>query len=335
MCVATVSAVLGLAVPAVAAGTATLTPKAAACGSCVADIAIYDPDNEDDGVWEEEVTALQTFARTYGWTTARVDASDLNTGELGVGEARRYRMLVAPGGYAATRMIDVTATGDDGLRAFVNSGGGYVGLCGGAYWAAQTVSFATIATGGLGTFNAPRDYWDYPYDLGLFSGTAIGPFGWTPWANGTLINFERAQINTAIPELATAGLPAKTRFLYGGGSSFRPATVPPGYQVWASAIAARGTSTAASTGNGEPTVIRFDYGQGNVVLFAYHPDILIHSKRDGVTLRQYYPERLIRWKRGNQSFAQINHDSWNIVHAAFQVSMSQPVSPARRAPNAT
>lgn len=304
-------------------------PRAAGdCGSCVVDVAIYDPANEDDGVWEEEVKALESFASTFGWTTRKVDAAALSSGELGVGATRRYRMLAAPGGWAAVRMAEVTPTGDEAIRQFVSSGGGYVGLCAGAYWAAHTVSFATVATGGRGTFNTAADYREYPYDVGLFNGSAVGPFGWTPWAGGTQLNFEPARINTSNSAMAAAKMPAKTRFVYGGGPVFRPSGAMTDYQVWATAIAPPGTRPRAATGRGEPTVVRFSYGAGPVVLFSYHPDVLIHSKKDGVTLHQYYNENRIHWKRGGQSFSQINKDSWNIVHAAFQVSMSQPVTPA-------
>lgn len=309
-------------------GAATAPRAAGDCASCVADVAIYDQANEDDGVWEEEVKALETFASTFGWTTRRIDAAVLSSGELGVGATRRYRMLVAPGGWAAVRMVDVTPTGDEAIRQFVSSGGGYVGLCAGAYWAVNTVSFATVATGGRGSFNTAADYRQYPYDVGLFNGSAVGPFGWTPWAGGTQLNFEPARINVSNPVMAAAKLPTKTRFVYGGGPVFRPSGGMSDYQVWATAIAPPGTRPRVATGRGEPTVVRFSYGAGPVVLFSYHPDVLIHSRRDGVTLHQYYNENRIHWKRGGQSFAQINKDSWNILHAAFQVSMAQPVTPA-------
>jgi len=53
------------------------------CPACVADFALYDPGYEDDGVWEEEVTALEAMFETYGWSYGAIGPQDLNVGTLG------------------------------------------------------------------------------------------------------------------------------------------------------------------------------------------------------------------------------------------------------------
>lgn len=326
---------LALAAPPPVASAATATTDLTApasptvdCPACVADVAIYDESWEDDGVWEEEVTALMHLAAGYGWSTRTVSASAITAGELGVGAGRRYRMFAAPGGFAATRAWALTPVGDQALRDFVTSGGGFVGFCAGAYWAADTVSFATMASGRRGQYNAARDYRSYPYDLGLFSGVAKGPFGWEPWAGGARLNYQRVRISRDSTDMRAAAAPARMRLLYGGGPFFQPSATPPDWQVWATAVAPSGTSPKASTGRGAPTIIRFRRGSGTVVLFAYHPAILVHSRADGVRLNQYYREDKIHWNRGGQSFARINADSRNIVHAAFDAAMGIAISPA-------
>ncbi len=329
----TVALALGAApappAPAAPASAPALATPAGGCPVCVADVAIYDESWEDDGVWEEEVTALQHLAASYAWSTRLVSASQIAAGELGVGASRRYRMFAAPGGFAATRAWALTPVGDQALRDFVQSGGGFVGFCAGAYWAADTVSFSARGSGRPQRYNAAGDYRSYPYDVGLFPGTAKGPFGWEPWSGGTRLNYQQVRINRASADMRAAAMPARTRLLYGGGPFFQPSRTPPDWQVWATAVAPAGTRARAATGRNAATVARFRYGSGTVVLFAYHPAILVHSRADGVWLRQYYQESKIRWNRGGQSFARINADSRNIVHAAFAAAMSLPISPAR------
>ena len=54
-------------------------------------------------------------------------------------------------------------TGEEKIRAFVRAGGGYLGICGGAYFAAGRVEWCG--------FKLPME------SLGLFSGAARGPIG--------------------------------------------------------------------------------------------------------------------------------------------------------------
>lgn len=305
--------------------------RAVDCSSCVADFAIYDALYEDDGVWEEEVTALTSLLTAYGWTYEKVTPAQINGGVLGQDDLRKYRALIAPGGWAAVRMGDVTATGDDNIKAFVSSGGNYVGFCAGSYWASKTVSFAGTATGDGGKYNKGSDYHSFTYDLKLFKGTAKGPFGWIPWSS-TEANFDRVQINLDNSTMAAASLPGKTHFFYAGGPFFTYSEKPEGFKVWARAMAPSGTSDAADTGDGKPTVVRFGYGTGLVILFSYHPEILVGSMADGVELNDYYDESAIRWDTGNQTQSEVNVDSWNIVHAAFQVATGQTVTPVVATP---
>ena len=81
-----------------------------------------------------------------------------------------------------------------------------------------------------------------------------------------------------------------------------------------------------SDGNGKPSIIKFNYGSGKVILFAYHPDVLIHSMVDQLELSLFYKEKLIEWKTGDQEWSEINLHSWNIVHAAMQIAAGQAVT---------
>ena len=292
-----------------------------------ADFALYDPSYENDGVWEEEVKALKALFVTYNWTYEVIDHIDINTGILGSGSNRKYKALIAPGGYAYFRELAVTPTGEDNIRNFINSGGNYIGFCAGAYWAADTLSWAEFATGNGGEYNQPSDYSDTDYNLNLFDGVAKGPFGWEPWQNGTNPSLQMVNINLNNSTMQSIGLPDTTRFFYYGGPVFTNIkTQLPGYEVWANAIAPSGIPADAKTGDGEPTIIKYNYGNGTVILFSYHPEVLINSDVDNLYLSEFFNENDINWDTGNQTFDEINLDSWNIVHAALQIAANQQVT---------
>ncbi len=296
------------------------------CPVCRADFAIYDPNYEDDGVWEEEVTALITLMDDFGWSYEIVDTQDINNGILGVGDDRRYRALIGPGGYAWPRNRDIQEEGEAGILAFIDSGGNYVGFCAGTYHAADEVVWAEEATGGGGTWNRPEDYQSYAYDLGLFEGSATGPFGWTPWDDGTGASLQPVRIDTSIETMATIGIGEETRFFYYGGPFF---TVSPDSslspEVWARAVRPDDAPEDADIGADEATIIHYMYGDGHVILFSYHPEILINSDVDGITLSDAIDETTMTWDTGDQTWDEINLQSWNIVHAALQIAANEEV----------
>src|ERR1044072_2553771 len=157
-----------------------LDAAATACPACIADFALYDPATEDDGVWEEDVTALESIFSAYGFTWRKVDAAAIARGVLGSCNKRRFRALVEPGGWAYTRDASLGFAGVSKLRSFIGSGGAYVGFCAGAWAAVSTARW---------DYNGYGWYQSYPYNLRLFDGAGAGPFGWTPWRNGTFANF--------------------------------------------------------------------------------------------------------------------------------------------------
>jgi glutamine amidotransferase-like uncharacterized protein len=311
----------------IGAGPAFTTPLDSPCPQCRADFAIYDPPSTDepDGVWSEEVSAIEALLTHSGWSSRRIGYREINEGTLGRGEGRSYRAIIAPGGLAYYRDLQVDARGDQKLREFLESGGGYIGFCAGAYWAAGNVVVAINSSGNGGKANLESDYTAYPYTLRLFAGDAKGPLGWFPWDNGSNVNFELARIDTANPVMKRIGMPAQTRFLYGGGPFFSnlfPA--PAGLEIWARAVAPTSAARKLS-GADAPMVIRFRLGEGNVVLFGYHPDILVRDSRDRMTLAPLDEEK-IEWKLGSQTFEEINLASWNLVHAALQVGAGASVT---------
>ena len=193
----------------------------------LADFAIYAPGYSGDGVWDEEVVALKTMLKRYGWTYKTIGPKDILNGVLRSGDKLKFRALISPGGMSYQRELALGQSGDAKVRDFVQAGGSFVGFCGGAYWAAKTVRVSLVG----------QQYSDYPYQLQLFPGVGQGPLGWMPWNNGTNANLDLAEINTSNATMSAIGMPARTRFLYGGGPWFQNIDLVPGKcEVWARAI---------------------------------------------------------------------------------------------------
>lgn len=305
------------------------------CPECIADFALYDPDYEDDGVWEEETRALKTMFDTYGWSYQSVDHNDINNGVLGKDSNRKFRALIGAGGYAYYRKKAVNDTGDKNIRKFIKSGGNYVGFCAGSYWVTDTVKWAQNASVDNGTYYQSSDYnKEYDYDVNLLISKAKGPFGWTPWNDGYNATLELTAIDTNNETMAKIYMPSQTRFYYGGGPFFTSfnGEYPKKYEVWARAIAPDYVPDGSTAGDGKPTIIRFKYEKGNVILFAYHPALLIDSFVDHVVLNDYINENTWEWYTGNQTQDEINFYCWNIVHAALQIAAEEEVTPLTSLP---
>jgi len=120
-----------------------------AAGSSTASIAVY----ADSGAWSEGIIAFEKFLDWKGLSHARVFRSEVNGSDLRV----KYAAIYFPGGDAYSYHQAITTTGENHIRDLVNGGGAYIGVCAGAYFAAQTL------------------YWEgnsYTYTLALFAGLA-------------------------------------------------------------------------------------------------------------------------------------------------------------------
>ena len=107
------------------------------------------------GVWDEGKMALIQMFRAYDFSIDTVNADYINSGSL-----EHYNLLVIPGGWAVNYRRDINSTGISNIRNFVQNGGVYLGICAGAYFAANTVEWRGRT---------------YSYPLSLFNGVASGP----------------------------------------------------------------------------------------------------------------------------------------------------------------
>lgn len=117
-----------------------------------ADVAIY----AGRGTWEDSVRAAQNMFRWMNLTVELVSAEFINDNGL-----EGFRILCVPGGSMYDYAQDISSKGKENMRAFVRDGGGYVGICGGAYFAAESL-LAKQPTGYDATgIVCWRSYWSH------------------------------------------------------------------------------------------------------------------------------------------------------------------------------
>jgi hypothetical protein len=103
-------------------------------------VAIY----QDKGAPKDGVEQVTRGVTSIPGSTVRV----LSAEELGTIDLKAFDVVVFSGGTAATQSKTIGDVGREHVREFVRGGGGYVGICAGAYLACSNFSW------GLGLLNA-------------------------------------------------------------------------------------------------------------------------------------------------------------------------------------
>ncbi len=212
------------------------------------DFAIY----TGSGTWNPSIVAFENFLDWKGLTWREVDKNIINTEDLRL----NYKGIFMPGGWAGDYNRDIKPSGDQNIRDLISSGGHYIGMSAGAFYACDI----TIWEG--------RSY-DYPSDM--FNGDCIGPIPEiAPWPNYVMTTMD---INKDHP--ANIYSPLQKDVLYYGEPYFVPHSGQE-MQTFASWIVPSNSHV-----NGKPGIIGFNYGQGRILLVGPHPEIEEDSSRDG------------------------------------------------------
>lgn len=221
------------------------------------DIAIY----AGRGTWDESVRAIRNMFQWMNYTVETVSARQIN--DIGLGA---FRVLCIPGGNMYDYAQDISSKGKENIRDFVHNGGGYIGICGGAYFASEEVYWR-----GSQLPIAP---------LGLFPGTATGPINEImPYPNYTMTKVN--VMNQAHP-IITSERDSESMLYY-----------------WGPALISNANANIIILGNydisNQTAMLALEYGHGKVFLIGTHPEIEEDGDRDEVSFGNEFDDQGSEW----------------------------------------
>lgn len=206
-------------------------------------VALY----SEKGTWDKSVTALKQM---FGWMNIEVtliDAKYVNNNTLD-----SFKIICFPGGNMFQYSQNISKEGLDKIKIFIKNGGGYIGICGGAYFSAEKI----IWQGNQLQMNS----------LGIFEGTANG-------SNDSIVPYPQWGMSdititdTLHPVLQN--ISKYQRILY----------------YWGPVLTTNNTEIqilGKYDSVGLPAILAFEYGKGKVFITGTHPEIEEDSDRDGV-----------------------------------------------------
>ena len=223
-----------------------------------ADVALY----SDRGASTTCVTATRNMFEWMGFEVEVIDAQYINDHSLG-----GFRIICFPGGDMYQYAQDITAAGKGKVRNFISDGGGYVGICGGAYFTGERVIWQGV--------QLPMS------PLAIFPGTTQGPIdAIAPYPDCIMcrINITDDDHPITQPDSANPWI----MYCYG------PKLLP-------NANADVDVLGVYDIG-GQPAMIAFQYGSGRVFIIGTHPEIEEDSDRDGVSFGDEFDDHSSDWE---------------------------------------
>ncbi len=209
---------------------------------------------------------FQSLRELYG--RAAVDyctPDDILSGRL----APPVRLLIMPGGEDLYYAEKLNGAGNRAIRAFVEAGGRYLGICAGAYYACAKIAWAQ------GTPYAIVG----PRELGFFAGTATGPI--TDIWNGSDQSAALDENGDPLPHLvplsfkAADGSEHHAEVIYYGGPAFSqsPKSMENVEILARWAGSKSGHEPGHDPENDPPMILKIPQGRGFAILCAAHPEI--------------------------------------------------------------
>ena len=186
--------------------------------------------------------------------------------EIASGVLKDFDVVIFSGGSGSKQAAGIGDKGREEVQKFVKSGGGYVGICGGAY----------LACGG------------FSWGLGILNAKTVS----SKWQRGKA----QVQIEVNAEGQRTTGIPAQQQEIrYANGPIIKPADLPglPPYETLAffrSEVAEHDSPVGAMVNS--PAWVRADCGKGRVLISSPHPE-----QTDGM---ESWIEHAVRWVAAGQ-----------------------------------
>lgn len=190
------------------------------------------------------------WAPLANWIEAleRVDVAPIRPEQIRAGGLASYHLVVFPGGMASHQFYALGADGRDAVRSFIASGGGYLGICAGAFLAAA----------------AP-----YEWGMGLVDARILDHDHWARGAGDVEVELtdqgQRVLSSSTGPHL----------YRYANGPILEPAGIPEleDFTVLAAFLTGIGEGGAdPAVMVGTPAIISSEYGAGRVLLSSGHAE---------------------------------------------------------------
>ncbi len=188
--------------------------------------------------WFSGLEALKLYLKSRNISYEIINSTTIKDGGL-----KNFNVLIVPGGWAYSYWLDLGEKGNNEIRAFVKNGGGYLGICAGAFYASQAI----IWESGI-----------YHYSLKIIDAVAEGPKKGYPWPTQAYITINVTRYGRSL------GLNATYRVLYYGGPEF----LYLGKNI---------TVLAVYSDDRMPAIVLSSYGKGRVALTGVHLEILESS----------------------------------------------------------
>jgi len=214
----------------------------------------------DSGAEAACVTAAKYMFLWMGYTVELIYANTINNEDI-----QHIDVFYFPGGSSGPYIQDITPGGKEKIKQMIRNGAGYIGICAGAMFAADTQIWqgTTYATG----------------QLGIFPGTAQGPIPEIfPYPH-----IGMCQVNLNKPHPITDGQPDSLWIMLYHGPFMTPNQ--------GATIDTIGTYDIT----GRPALVACAYGNGRVFLTGPHPEWEEDSDRDSVSYFDGYDDLGSDW----------------------------------------
>lgn len=222
-----------------------------------------------DGAWYADDIVIPNLTAWMGCQFSTIRGSDIQAGDL-----MNFDVLIWPGGHYPAYWEEVGQVGKTKIQEFVTNGGGYLGICAGAYWACDYMVWMDDDAFPPPDYKVEGD----EENLDLFPGVAWGPI--FEIADRPEPGYAMTQINITDPtHPITDSLPSAYQMLYAGGPYIQP------YDQTEYSVLGIYNVTS------DPAIVSCEYGAGRVFLIAPHGEIEEQSDRDGWEFPpEYLPE---------------------------------------------